>query len=106
MAQVANAAIDWIDNMAKELGLSFQPKKMVRPMTCLEFLGLELDSATMEARLPLNKLAYLREVLLEWETCRCCNLRDLQGIISYLQFCTQVVPHGHTFIHGLINFSQ
>ena len=62
--QVANAVIDCIDNTAKVLGLSFQPKKRVRPMTCLEFLGLELDSATMEARLPLDKLACLQEALL------------------------------------------
>jgi len=78
MAQVANAAINWIEDMDKDLGLSFQPKKMVRPMTCLEFLGLELDSAAMEARLPIEKLSYLHESLLEWVSCRHCNLKDLQ----------------------------
>src|SRR5882724_1518332 len=41
---------------------------------------------------------------MEWETCRHCNLKDLQSIIGYLQFCAQVVPHGHMFIHSLINF--
>ena len=29
--QMANAAIDWIENTATALGLSFQPKKTVRP---------------------------------------------------------------------------
>jgi len=57
--QIANAAIDWIEKTATALGLSFQPKKTVRPMTCLEFLGLELDSEAMEARLPMAKLDYL-----------------------------------------------
>ena len=65
--QSENAAIDWIENMARALGLSFQPKKMVRPTTHLEFLGLELDSEAMEARLPIAKLNYLQEVLLNWE---------------------------------------
>src|SRR5882672_11327023 len=55
----ANTAIDWIEDMAKKLGLSLQPKKTVRPTTRLEFLGLELDSESMEARLPTDKLAYL-----------------------------------------------
>jgi len=50
--QAANTAIDWIRGTAKDLGLSFQPKKMVQPTTCLEFLRLELDSASMEGRLP------------------------------------------------------
>jgi len=95
MEQAANEAIDWIEDTARDLGLSFQPKKMVQPTTCLEFLGLELNSASMEARIPLEKLSYLQETLLEWETCRCCNLKDLQGIIGHLQFCTEVVPHSH-----------
>jgi len=30
----------------------------------------------------------------------------VQEIIGYLQFCAQVVPHGRTFIRGLINFSM
>jgi len=58
-AQAANAAIDWIEDTAKDLGLSFQPKKTVWPTTCLEFLRPELDSASMEARLPPEKLSYL-----------------------------------------------
>src|SRR5882724_8968291 len=43
---------------------------------------------------------------MDWEKCRCCNLKDLQGLIRYLQFCAQVFPHGHTFICGLISFSM
>ena len=80
--QVANAAINWIKDMAKDLGLSFQHKKRVRPMTFLEFLGLEIDSVAMEARLPLEKLSYICETLLELESCRHCNLKGLQGLIA------------------------
>src|SRR5882672_357374 len=100
----ANVAVNWIEDTAKALGLSFQPKKTVRPTTRLEFLGLELDSESMEARLPNNKLVYLRETLTNWTTRSWCSLKELQEIIGYLQFCAQVVPHGRTFIRGLINF--
>ena len=64
----ANAAISWIEDTAKALGPSFQPKKTVRPTTRLEFLGLELDSESMEARLPTDKLTYLQETLINWMT--------------------------------------
>jgi len=104
-AYEANAAVNWIEDTAKALGLSFQPKKTVRPTTRLEFLGLELDSESMEARLPNGKLAYLRETLVNWTTRSRCSLKEVQEIIGYLQFCAQVVPHGRTFIRGLINFS-
>jgi len=91
--------------MATKLGLSFQPKKTVKPTTRLKFLGLELNSNLMEARLPTDKLKYLRETLISWTERRRCGLRELQEIIGYLQFCAQVIPHGRTFIRSLINFS-
>ena len=103
--QEANTPIDWIEEMATKLGLSFQPKKTVKPTTRLKFLGLELDLNLMEARLPTNKLKYLRETLISWTERRRCSLRELQEIIGYLKFCAQVIPHGHTFIRSLINFS-
>jgi len=51
--------------MARALGLSLEPKKTFRPTSCLEFLGLELDSEATEARLPISKLDYLQEILLD-----------------------------------------
>ena len=96
----------WIEGLAKELGLSFQPAKNIRPMTHMEFLGLELDSSAMEAHLPQEKLIYLRIYLQEWQAHKCCTLREVQELAGFLQFGTQVVPHRHTFIRGLIKFSK
>src|SRR5882724_6736024 len=91
--QEVNTAIDWIEEMAKTLVLSFQPKKTVRSTTHLEFLGLEPDSKSMEARLPIDKLKYPWETLISWMKSGQCGLKELQEIIGYLQFCSQVVPH-------------
>jgi len=87
-SQHANMEIDWIEDLGKELGLSFQPKKTIRLTTCLEFLGLELDSAAMEACLPQEKLHCLRETLGEWQVHRHCTLWDIQELTGFLQFCT------------------
>jgi len=50
--EMADAAVAWSKDLAKELGLYFQPAKTIRPMIFLEFLGLELDSSAMEVHLP------------------------------------------------------
>src|SRR5882724_7981604 len=55
----ANKVVDWVEEFVGELGLSFQTKKTVHPMTSLEFLGLETDSSAMESWLPIDKLDYL-----------------------------------------------
>jgi len=64
--QHANKAIDCIEGLAKDLGLSFQPAKTIHPTTHLESLGLELDSQAMEACLPQDKLSYLCTELWTW----------------------------------------
>src|SRR5882672_10046218 len=51
--------MSWIENLGTSLGLSFQPAKTIHPTTCIEFLGLELDSEAMEARLPQDIVSVL-----------------------------------------------
>ena len=97
-AHIACAAVTWIEDLGTSLGLSFQPVKTILPTTCLEFLGLELDSEAMEARLPQDKLIYLHTYILDWQARSSCSLRDLQELIGFLQFCAQVIPHSRTFI--------
>lgn len=102
---LACAAIRWVITLGQELGLEFQELKTVWPTTCLEFLGLELDTDAMEARMPDDKLIWLKDLLLTWQARRSCRLRELQALIGFLQFAAQVIPHSRAFIRRLIEFS-
>ena len=66
---MAHQALAWAFNLGAQLGLSFQPAKVVGPATLIEFLGLELDSVAMEVRLPGNKLNFLIQLLDSWAAC-------------------------------------
>ena len=57
-------ALNWALTLGSQLGLKFQPSKVEDPSTALEFLGIELNSVAMEARLPHDKLLYLHDLLL------------------------------------------
>ena len=46
-----------------ELDVPIAPGKTFAPTTCLEFMGILLDSNKMEARLPLDKLTRAKEAL-------------------------------------------
>ncbi|GLB45363.1 putative transposition, RNA-mediated [Lyophyllum shimeji] len=102
----AQAALKWIQALGSQLGLSFQDAKTLGPATQIEFLGLELDSAAMEARLPPEKLAILAELLTVWKSKASCTLADLQELIGFLQFAAQVIPMARAFIRRLIDFSM
>ena len=101
----ARNAVEWIMGLGSELGLQFQPAKTIWPTTCIDFLGLELDSEAMEARLPPDKLEYLHGALVTWRQKRFCQLLELQELIGFLQFASQVIPRSRSFIRRLIRFS-
>lgn len=104
--QEAENALEWIQALGNQLGLSFQTSKTLGPATCIEFLGLELDSEAMEARLPHDKLIFLRDLLSSWNRRVSCTLRDLQELTGFLQFASQVIPISRAFIRQLIDFSM
>ena len=68
----------------------------------LEFMGILLDSSTMEARLPDDKLTRLRSLVSSWQAKTCCHLQDLQWLIGSLHFACKVVVPGRPFLRRMI----
>jgi hypothetical protein len=99
-------ALQWMLELGHYLGLCFQDSKIEGLTTCLEFLGIELNSVLMEARLSPQKLQDLHEMTEEWSRRTHCTLRELEGLTSYLQFCSQVIPFSQSFIHALYDFQS
>ena len=52
------------------LGIPLAPEKVEGPSTQLTFLEIELDSASMTARLPGYKLERLKETITAWQDAR------------------------------------
>jgi hypothetical protein len=99
-------AVEWVMALGQNLGLCFQDSKTEWPTTQIEFLGLELDSISMEARLPADKLSYLKDLLSSWSSKRGTSLRDVQELCGFLQFASQVIPRSRPFIRRIIDFSM
>lgn len=105
-SDVAHAAVDWIISLGSVLGLRFQPEKTVWPSTCIEFLGLELDSVSMEARVPQDKLIFVRGLISSWIARSHCSLHELQSLTGYLQFLSQVIPYSRPFLRHFFAFAS
>lgn len=80
--------------------------KTLGPSQVLEFMGIVLDSARMEARLPEDKLARTRELLTSFKGRRSARLVELQSLIGTLQFACKVVIPGRTFLQRIINLTS
>ena len=79
--------------------------KTLGPSQVLEFMGIELDSSRMEARLPEEKLARTRELLKSFQRRRSARLVELQSLIGTLQFACRVVVPGRTVLR-VINLTR
>ena len=67
-----------------ELDIPLAPGKTFTPSTQLEFMGILLDSSLMEARLPDNKLTWLRSLVFVWQSRTSCRLHDSHSLGHYI----------------------
>ena len=80
-------ALCQILHLFTDLNIPIAPGKTFPACTCLEFMGILLDSNTMEARLPVDKLTpFIQEALGQSTTRKSATLQELQSLIGTLQF--------------------
>ena len=93
--------LDTIKGVASNLGIPLAAEKVEGPSTCLSFLGIELDTLSLTARLPNDKLIALRELLLLWSDKRVCRRSDLESLLGHLHHAAKVVYPGRPFLRRL-----
>lgn len=101
--------LDTMCQTCTELGLPLAEEKQVGPTTCLDFLGIELDSVKMESRLPAEKLQRTRELVATWRGRKACRVKELQSLVGSLQHACKVVHPGRSFVrrmHELLKRSR
>ena len=90
-------------NLCKLLRIPLAENKTLDPAQIMIFLGIELSTIEMMARLPLDKLVSYRKQLQDLLRSRTVKLRDMQSAIGILQFSTNVITPGKAFVRRLID---
>ena len=93
--------LDAFMNMCQNIGVPIAHHKTEGPSCCLTFLGIELDTKNMVARLPLEKLTDYNKNVDNLLTSSSCTLRTLKTMIGQLQFSTSVVTSGRPFLRRM-----
>ena len=89
--------------LCQQLGLPLHPDKLEGPATRLTILRIELDSETLQARLPAEKRNRIVTLLDEWAAKRFCKRRELESLISHFHHACKVAPQSRTFLRRRIN---
>jgi hypothetical protein len=79
--------------------------KTMGPCTVLEYLGIELDSIKMQARLPENKVQRILQFLDSFLARKTCTKRELLQLLGHLYFASRVVLAGRSFVSYLLTLS-
>ena len=86
--------------MYTQLELSVNHKKSLIG-TVAEFLGIELDTIRMQARLPPDKLDRVRSTLKSMLLQPTVSRRELESLVGLLSFAAKVVVPGRAFLRRL-----
>ena len=89
----------------ESLGVPVAPDKVHYPTERLTFLGVEIDTVSLQLRLPAAKVADLLATLYSWRGRRSCTKRELLSLIGQLHHAAAVVRPGRTFLRHLIDLS-
>ena len=84
------------------LNVPISEKKTIRPTTCLEYLGIILDTGSMEARLPEDKVSSIIDFIESFLRNRSVRKRELLQLLGHFNFAARVVLPGRSFVAYLI----
>jgi hypothetical protein len=90
----------------RSMGFEVQPTKTVTPSTCVEVLGIVIDTKLLQLRISGERLSQILIELNSWKNKTSSTKRKLLSIIGKLVFISAVVRCGKTFTRRLIELSK
>ena len=102
---MAERTMSLLTMLFKRLNIPIAINKTVGPTQCLEYLGIILDTNKMEARLPIEKVQRISEILQSFQNRKSCTKRELLSLLGHLNFACRVIKPGRSFVSFLISLS-
>ena len=89
----------------KSLGIPLSMNKTVGPSSCLEYLGVILESVKIEARLPADKILRIKTFIQELLSKRSCTKKELLQFLGHMYFASRVILAGRSFFSYLLKLA-
>eukprot|EP00741_Cyanophora_paradoxa_P014503 tig00020801_g13987.t1 len=96
-------SMEALQAICSHLGIPLAAEKLEGPAFRLVFLGIELDTDAMEARLSAGRYEDLVSLLGSWEGKRHATRHDLQALAGLLTSATAVIPPGRFFLQRVLS---
>ena len=96
-------ALNVLYMLLRQLGFHLAYEKMVMPAQCVTYLGIQIDSVSMELSLPPGKLTSMSELVSTFCNRDKATKKELQSLAGHLSHASTVVKGGRTFSRRVIN---
>ena len=93
-------------HVCSHLGVPVASHKTEGPATQLTFLGIQIDTETMQLSLAQDKMTRILSLVLSWRSKRAATKQELQSLIGHLSHAATVVQHGRTFLRRMIDLTK
>ena len=99
--QEARDHLESFANIASLINLPLADDKTAGPATILEFLGIELDTMSREARLPETKIKKAVHIIQSLINSKRVHRKKIESAHGYLNYCASIIPAGRAFLRSL-----
>ena len=87
--------------LAKFINLPLKPSKTVYPSTCVTVHGIQIDTLSMRATIPQDKITKALSLIHQFLDTGLFTLRNLQSLLGLLNFCCKCIRPGRAFLRRL-----
>jgi hypothetical protein len=88
----------------KRLNVPIAAHKTMGPLTCIEYLGIILDTDKLEARLPQEKVDRICNFINKVLQQSSCTKRELLQLLGHSNFALRVIVPGRSFVSVVRTF--
>ena len=102
-AGTGSATLTKAMQVLKNLGIPVATHKTEGPSCIVTFLGILIDTQSLQLRLPPEKLGRLQSLVQSWQRKRACCRKELESLLGHLSHAASVVRPGRTFLRQLFS---
>ena len=99
----ADASFDALSSLLVQLGFEILYNKLVKPATCVNCLGILVNTENFTLSIPDNKLQEILEKCNAWRGRTHCTKRQLQSLLGSLLYVSKCVRSSRFFLNRLLD---
>ena len=105
-SETCHKSLDIFFKLAEDIGVPIKHDKTVLPSTSVEVHGITINTNTLSAHLPQDKILNLKSLLSTIMNRKKITLQQLQSILGHLNFASKVIKPGRCFLRRLYDLTK